>query len=49
MNKRRKPSFKNLPKIQAKRDTSLRLEKERKRAGRVRARQAAKRSPRESR
>ena len=35
---KRRPSFKNLPKIQAKRFKKLRLEKERARAGRTRNR-----------
>jgi hypothetical protein len=43
--KRGHKSFKNLPKIQAKRFKKLRLEKERERAKRIRVRSAEKWSP----
>jgi len=43
---RQRPSFKNLPKIQAKRFKKLRLEKEQKRAKRTKIRPAQRRSRR---
>jgi hypothetical protein len=43
---RQRPSFKNLPKIQAKRFKKLRLEKEQERAKRTKVRPAQRRSRR---